>query len=246
MSPRRSERQRCGPAATRLELRRIRRGPVQAREREPASVRAGAHLMCLGFFGRSARGASRMGIRASRIAQKRCSGQRIQKRQKVVSRLRRQAEAPDREGSDHSGAGDRCQRGRREERRRGLGGGLLGPGLQHAKGVKRSANRHGRTDQRERRCASAGESANSINRGRIYDTREGNGRCGRVGEWGCRSGPVGAAAIPTAAALLRRQPPRPADRSGGRRHVQPDLDERQGLRRDLLRRELLLRRDARA
>ena len=46
-----------------------------------------------------------------------------------------------------------------------------------------------------------------------------------------------------AAALLRRQPPRPADQPGARRRVQPDVDEREGLRRDLLGRELLVRSD---
>ena len=47
------------------------------------------------------------------------------------------------------------------------------------------------------------------------------------------------------AALLRRQPPRHADQPGAGRHVQPDVVEREGLRRDLLGRELLVRPGAR-
>ena len=43
------------------------------------------------------------------------------------------------------------------------------------------------------------------------------------------------------AALLRRQSPRPADQSGRRRRVRADVAERQGLRRHLLGRELLVR-----
>ena len=54
----------------------------------------------------------------------------------------------------------------------------------------------------------------------------------------------------TAAALHARQPARPADQPGAERHVQPDVVERQGLRRDLFGRELLVRsrsrRDRRA